>query len=161
MPITLTAASFVADSIALLGLGSSAALGPPFYNPMTSQIVNLAGGPFAFAFSMPDNAVLNSFAMFFTNSAGLTLTETLTVGAQIFSSPAPPTNTFNGLATTPIEVPITGIVAPGTAFFGRVTGLNLPVTAQTRLLVVFYVKTNAPSGVGTLTGYAGAGIGFM
>jgi BclB C-terminal domain-containing protein len=88
---------------------------------------------------------------------------TVTITAQLFSSPTPD-NTFTAVpgALVTLAPPLTGIVALGTISNGITTGLAIPVTAQTRLLLVFSATVTAGLDVATvISGYASAGLGIV
>jgi BclB C-terminal domain-containing protein len=53
---------------------------------------------------------------------------------------------------------LSGIVSIGTLLNGTLTGLNIPVTAQTRLMLVFSATASGLSLLNTVAGYASAGL---
>jgi len=130
----------------------------------------VASGPFIdltsqpnFAFSMPRDGTITSVAAFFsTSTAQSLLATTLTVTAQLFESTAPD-NSFVPVAGTNVILspPLTGVVGIGTVSKGIVTGLNIPVTAQTRLVMVYFVNASGVFLVDTISGYAGAGVNIQ
>lgn len=80
--------------------------------------------------------------------------------AQLYSS-ATPDNIFSPIPGTAVTLApaLTGVlVPPGTTSNGILTGLNIPVTAQTRLLLVFSATATGLTLVNTVAGYGSAGV---
>ena len=84
---------------------------------------------------------------------------TVTVNAQIYQS-ATPNNVFSPIAGTLISLTpsLTGVISVGTLLNGALTGLSIPVTAQTRLMLVFSATAGGLSLINTVAGYASAGL---
>jgi BclB C-terminal domain-containing protein len=112
-----------------------------------------------FAFSVPRAGTITSIAAYFSTTLALALVgTTITISAQLYSSTTPD-NTFSPIGTPVTLAPaLTGILAVGTVSNGILTGLSLPVTTQTRLLMVFSSTAAGLSLVNTVEGYASAGI---
>ena len=113
-----------------------------------------------FAFSAPRDGTITSIAAYFSTAAALTLVgTTITITAQLFSSPTPD-DTFTAVpgATVTLAPALTGIVAIGAVSNGITTGLAIPVTAQTRLLLVFSATAAGVTLINTVLGYASAGL---
>ncbi|MGG1672127.1 exosporium glycoprotein BclB-related protein, partial [Paenibacillus sp. NRS-1783] len=143
----------------LIGFGSSAT-GISLLGGVIDLTGTLVGPLINFAFSVPRDGVITSIAGYFSTTAALTLVgSTATITAQLFSSTTPD-NTFTAVpgATVTLAPPLTGIIALGTISNGITTGLAIPVTAQTRLLLVFSATATGLSLVNTVVGYASAGI---
>lgn len=90
------------------------------------------------AFSVPRDGTLTSVSTFFTLTSAMSLVGTsITVSCSVFSSPTPDNNfaAVPGTLTT-LAPSLTGIVSLGTTMSGILTGLNIPVTAETRLMLV-------------------------
>lgn len=112
------------------------------------------------AFSVPRAGVITSLSGMFSTTVGLSLIgTTLNVQAQLFSAPAG-SNSFAPVpgAVVNLAPGITGIVAIGTTASGITTGLNIPVAAGTRLLLVYSATATGIGLLNTLTGYASAGV---
>lgn len=113
------------------------------------------------AFSMPRDGTITSMAAYYSVGAALTLVgSTVTVTAQLYSSPTP-NDTFAPVpgATVTLAPALTGIVAVGATSNGEVTGLSIPVTSQTRLMMVFSASVTAGIDIATiLSGFASAGL---
>lgn len=158
LPITLTTiAGGLAGLPAFVGFGSSAQgltlLGS------TIDITNASGTLSNFAFQVPRAGVITSFSAFFSTTAALSLVgSTVTVTAQIYQS-ATPNNVFSPIAGTLISLSpsLTGIISIGTLLNGALTGLNILVTAQTRLMLVFSASASGLTLLNTVAGYASAG----
>ncbi|HCD43190.1 MAG TPA: collagen-like repeat preface domain-containing protein, partial [Lachnoclostridium sp.] len=87
---------------------------------------------------------------------------TVTVTAQLFQS-ATPNNTFVAVpgAVVTLSPPLTGLISIGSISSGVTTGLNIPVTVGTRLLLVFSAEVTAGLDLAaTIAGYASAGLGI-
>ena len=156
-PITLTTTQADSDGVpAFIGFGASAPgkdiIGA---NIDITTLPNLA-------FSMPRDGTINSFSAYFSTSDTIDLTgATATIGAVIYRSTTPD-NVFTvieetGIALTPN---ISGVVAPGTILSGSLTNLNIPVTANTRLLIVFTSRAVGANFNNNILGYASASIGI-
>jgi BclB C-terminal domain-containing protein len=114
-----------------------------------------------FAFSMPRDGTITSLSAYFSVAGALTLIgSTITVTAQLYSS-ATPSNTFTAVpgATVTLAPSLTGLVTLGAVLSGITTGLSIPVTAGTRLLLVFTPAVTAGLDIATaITGTASAGL---
>ena len=159
LPISLTTiVGGLAGIPAFVGFGSSApgltVLGS------TNNITNASGTLSNFAFQVPRAGIITSFSAFFSTTAALSLIgSTVTVNAQIYQS-ATPDNIFSPIAGTLISLApsLTGVIAIGTLLNGVLTGLNIPVAAQTRLMLVFSATASGLTLVNTVAGYASAGL---
>ncbi|MDE7053017.1 MAG: bclB domain-containing protein [Lachnospiraceae bacterium] len=159
LPVALTTiAGGLAGLPAFVGFGSNVqgltVLGS------TINITNAAGTLSNFAFQVPRDGTITSFSAFFSTTAALSLVgSTVTVNAQIYQSTAP-NNIFSPIAGTLINLApsLSGIVSIGTLLNGALTGLSIPVTAQTRLMLVFSATASGLSLINTVAGYASAGL---
>ena len=110
---------------------------------------------------MPRDGTITDIAAFFSAAVALTLVgSTVTVTAQLYQSTTPD-NTFTAIpgALVNLAPPYTGVVAIGQISSGTTTGLNIPVTAGTRLLLVFSAAVTAGLDIATtLTGNASGGV---
>ena len=112
------------------------------------------------AFSAPRTGTITSIAAYFSVVTGLSLLgTTITVHAQLYSSPTP-NNTFSPISAAVVNLSPTigGIISIGNITSGITSGLSIPVTAGTRLLMVFSITSSGVSLANTLTGYASAGV---
>jgi len=124
------------------------------------DITNASGTLSNFAFQVPRAGIITAFSAFFSTTAALSLIgSTVTVNAQIYQSTTP-NNVFTPIAGTLINLTpsLTGVISIGTLLNGALTGLNIPVTAQTRLMLVFSAAASGLSLVNTVVGYASAGL---
>ncbi|PNQ83340.1 exosporium glycoprotein BclB-related protein [Paenibacillus polymyxa] len=157
--ILTTIAGGLVGTTSLIGFGSSAT-GISLVGGIIDLTGTLVGSVINFAFSVPRGGVITSIAGYFSTTAALTLLgSSVSITAQLFSSPTP-NNTFIAVpgATVTLTPPLTDIVALGTTSSGIATGLAIPVTAQTRLLMVFSATATGISLVNTVVGYASAGV---
>jgi BclB C-terminal domain-containing protein len=141
-----------------IGFGNSTTslttLGP------TIDLTGATGTSLDFAFSVPRSGTITSIAAFFSTTAALALVgSTITITAQLYSSTTPD-NTFSPVAGTLVTLSpaLTGALAAGAVSNAILTGLSIPVTAQTRLLMVFSATAAGLSLINTIDGYASAGV---
>ncbi|MEO2259266.1 exosporium glycoprotein BclB-related protein [Paenibacillus amylolyticus] len=142
-----------------IGFGSSAT-GVSILGGTIDLTGTIVGPLINFAFSVPRDGVITSIAAYFSTTAALALVgSTVTITAQLFSSPTPD-NAFTAVpgAVVTLAPPLTGIIALGSISNGITTGLAIPVTAQTRLLLVFSATATGLSLVNTVVGYASGGV---
>ncbi|WKB34799.1 exosporium glycoprotein BclB-related protein [Terrilactibacillus sp. S3-3] len=142
----------------LVGFGSSA-VGVSLAGS-TIDLTGAAGTLLNFAFSVPRDGTITSIAAYFSTTAALSLVgSTMTITAQLYSSPTP-NNLFTPIpgAFVTLAPPLTGIISIGAISSGITTGLTIPVTSETRLLLVFSATASGLSLVNTAAGYASAGI---
>ena len=113
-----------------------------------------------YAFSVPRNGTITSLAAFFSTTAALSLVgSTITITAQLYESTTP-SNTFTPMAgaVATLAPALTGILAIGTISSGLTSDLSIPVTAGTRLLLVFSATAAGLSLANTVAGYVSAGL---
>lgn len=159
LPVALTSIlGGLAGLPAFVGFGSSAqgltALGASI------DITNPAGTLTNFAFEMPRAGTITSFTAYFSTTLALSLVgSSVTVTAQIYQSTTP-NNVFTPIAGTSLALSpaLTGAVAVGTILTGSLTGLNIAVPSQARLMLVYSITSAGLSLVNTVTGYASAGL---
>eukprot|EP01133_Synstelium_polycarpum_P010054 gene10054-11728_t len=116
-----------------------------------------------FAFSMPSSGTIKSISAYFSNTVALALVgSTVTITAQLYSS-STPNNTFTPIpgASVTLAPSQTGVLSIGSVSNGITSGLSIPVTPETRLLMVFSATAVGLSLVNTVTGYASAGVAFQ
>ena len=112
--------------------------------------------------SMPRDATITSFSAYDSTSVALSLVATtITVQAQLYSSPTPD-NTFTPIpgAVVTLAPSLTGVISIGSVSNGTTTGLSIPVTDQTRLMVVFSASATGISTTNTITAFTSAGVGI-
>jgi BclB C-terminal domain-containing protein len=111
-------------------------------------------------FSLPRDAKITSLAAFFSTTGTLVLTgTTVAITAQLYKA-APATTVFTPVleASVTLTPSLTGTVSAGTVSSGQITGLSIPITAGTRLLMVFSITAAGTSLINTVVGYASAGL---
>lgn len=159
LPVVLTTiAGGLTGTTSLVGFGSSAT-GVSLLGG-TIDLTGAAGTLLNFAFSVPRSGTIKSMSAFFSNTAALSLIgTTVTITAQLYSSTTP-NNTFTAVpgASVTLGPSLTGIISLGSVSNGITTGLNIPVTAQTRFLLVFSTTATGISLLTTTAGYASAGL---
>ena len=113
-----------------------------------------------YAFMMPRDGTITSISAYFTNTTAAALVgTTLTVTAQLYTSTTPD-NTFTPVpgAVVTLSPAYTGVIGIGSISNGIITGLSIPVTSQTRLLMVYSISAAGVSLVNTISGYGSAGL---
>ncbi len=159
IPISLTTiAGGLAGIPAFIGFGSSA----PGLTVLGSNIdlTNPSGTLTNFAFSMPRAGTITSISAYFSTTAALSLIgSSITIRAQLYVS-STPNNLFVPIpgAVVNLAPSLTGTISIGDISSGITTGLSIPVTAQSRLLMVFSATSSGLSLINTVVGYASAGI---
>lgn len=116
-----------------------------------------------FAFSMPRDGTITDIAAFFSVTIGVTLLDTtVTITAQLYSAPEG-SNTFTPVpgATVTLAPALTGLINLGDTASGITTGLNIPVSAGTRLLMGFSTTATGLTLITATTGYASAGVNIV
>lgn len=159
-PVVLTTVlGGLLNTSSLVGFGSSAT-----GVSIAGGTVDLTGGSGILlntAFSMPRDGIIESISAYFSNTVALSLLgSTVTITAQLYQSTTPD-NTFTAVpgALVTLAPPFTGILAIGTISNGITTGLSIPVTAQTRLLMVYSANVTAGIDIASaISGYASGGV---
>ncbi|GAB3996679.1 hypothetical protein GCM10028807_39850 [Spirosoma daeguense] len=154
LPITIaTLPGGSVGTVASLGFGSSvSALVPIGGNIVLSIQANSA-------FSIPRNGTITSLSAYFSASL-LTLVSSgsATVTAQLYQSTTP-NNTFSPIpGATVVFPPFTSTISIGTTRNGITNGLNIPVTAGTRVMLVYSVTASGITLPITVVGHASAGV---
>ena len=141
----------------LIGFGSSALalsnLGP------TIDITGVGGNTLLnFGFSTPRDGTITSLAAYYSTTAVLTIVGSqITITAQLYSS-LTPDNVFSPIGSAVILTILGPAAFPiGTIRSGRVS-FSTPVTAETRLLLVFSATETGGTLINAVIGYASAGI---
>lgn len=123
----------------------------------TTTITNLA-------FFMPRAGIITSLAAYFSTTVSLSLgTTTVTLTAQMYQSTTPD-NVFTPVAGALVQLSPTfsGSVGIGSISHGIISGLNISVSANTRLLLVFSADVTSGLDIATtITGYASAGLSIL
>lgn len=113
------------------------------------------------SFSMSSAGTLTSITAYFSSTAALSLVgSTVTITAQVYTSTTP-NNVFTAVpgAVVTLAPALTGAISIGTISNGITTGLNIPLAAGTRVLVVFSSNVTAGIDIATaIIGYGSAGI---
>lgn len=126
----------------------------------TIDLTNPAGTQTNFAFSVPRAGTITDIAVFFSVTVPLAIPgTTITINAELYQSTIPD-NIFTAVAGTSVNLSpaLTDPVVIGNISKGLLTGLSIPVTPETRLLLVFTATAAGASLINTITGYASAGI---
>lgn len=158
-PVTLTTiAGGLVGTPAFIGFGSSAP-GLSIAGD-TIDLTNPSGTLTNFAFTMPRDGVITAIDVFFSTTAALSLVGTsITITAQLYESIAP-NNTMTAIPGTAVALTpaLTGTLSVGNISKGILTGLSIPVPAQTRLMLVLTATASGVNLVNTIAGYTSAGL---
>jgi len=153
-----TIAGGLAGTVGVIGFGNASTTALLLGN--TVDITGAAGTLLNMAFSVPRAGTITSIAGYFSTTLALNLLgTTITITAQLYSSTAP-NNSFAPIpgAVVTLAPPLTGTLALGTISSGVATGLSIPVTAGTRLLMVYTATATGLSLLNTVAGYASGGV---
>jgi BclB C-terminal domain-containing protein len=138
---------------AALGFGS-ASTDIPLVVPTidAAQLTNVA-------FSVPRDGIITSISGFFSTTVALSLIGApVSVQFQLYQAP-PGSNTFSAIpGATATLSPMSGLIVIGTTSFGTTSGLSIPVTAGSRLLLVSSVFAPGSPFILSVIGYASAGV---
>ncbi|WP_420148840.1 exosporium glycoprotein BclB-related protein [Spirosoma sp.] len=154
MPVTMLTGPTRAAS--LPGFGNAAS---------TVYIINgaidLSGGGgnlLHFAFPAPRSGTITSIAGFFSSTATFTATTPVTITAQVYQATGS-SSSFTPIsgAVLTLTPTLSGTVSVNTTGAGLISGLSIPVTAGTRLLLVFTASTSG-STVIAVNGYVSGGV---
>lgn len=160
-PITIIAQSLgnqASRTSGLVGFGNSVS---GISQSSAGATIDLSGGSgqvLNFAFSVPRTGMLTSIAAYFSTISGSENSSVAIVTAQLYQSTT--NNLFEPISGTDLTLTGTSIRR------GIISSLSVPVTAGTRLLLVFSItSTRVSQGGGaatnpqaTLVGYASAGV---
>ncbi len=144
----------------MVGFGNSAPT--VFAFGTTIDLTGAAGTLLNFAYSVPRDGIITSISAFFSTAVEvfISIVGSATITAQLYSSPTPDNNftPIPGAIVTLTPFLSGGLVPIGTISNGLTTGLAIPVTAQTRLLMVYSITTTGLTVATIVTGYASAGV---
>lgn len=150
----------LAGTSSVVGFGSSAT-GVSVLNGGIIDLTGAGGTALNYAFSAPRSGIITSLSAYFSTALALPpmFGSTLIVTAQLYRSSGPD-NIFTALpgAVVTLAPALSGVVILGAVSNGISTGLNIPVNAQDRLLLVFSLNVSGSPIVTTVAGYASAGL---
>jgi BclB C-terminal domain-containing protein len=142
-------------TVAAIGFGAGASS----ILPVGGQL--LLSGLVSEAFSMPRSGVITSIAAYFSSTVGLSLLgSTVTITAQLYRSTTPD-DVFTAIPGTAVTLSpsLTGNVLVGARAFGLLSGLNIAVSANTRLMLVFSASVTGGTPIAAaIAGIASAGV---
>ncbi|MGG4498798.1 exosporium glycoprotein BclB-related protein [Brevibacillus reuszeri] len=158
-PVLLASELFGAvGTIGLIGFGTNGTLLSVIGGP-----INLTGALGLLvneAFSMPRDGILNSISAYYSTTEAINLVGVITITAWVYTSPTP-NNIFNPVAS----VDLAPTLGPGSVGLGAISSVtttlpDIPVTAGTRILIVFTAETGGLDIDTFVGGYASAGLGI-
>lgn len=158
-PITMTTiAGGLVGTVALMGFGNSiSSIG------LVSGNVDLMATPgtaINYGFSIPRAATIKSITAMYANSALLSLIGTnITITAQVYVA-NPLSSIFSPVpgAQVTLTPNLTGNIVIGYTAQGIISNLNIAITPQSRVLLVYSATATGLSLINSITGYASAGI---
>ena len=154
-PVVLTTLlNGLSGTVAPIGFGNSeSGISPTGGNIDATNIPNMA-------FSVPRDGTITSLSAFFSNTVGLNILGTsITVTAQLYSSTAPDNIFYPVAGATVILAPaLTGILALGSISHGITSGLSIPISAGTRLMLVYSTQSSGLTPFSTVSGYVSGGV---
>jgi BclB C-terminal domain-containing protein len=160
LPVTLTTiAGGLAGTGAMVGFGNS--LSGVVLSAANIDITGGTGLNVNFGFVIPRSGTIKSISAFLSSTAALSLIgTTVVVKAQLYQSTTTTSNQFIPVpgAVVTLGPSFTGSLSLGTTCSGITNGLSIPVTAQSRYLLVFSSSATGLSLLTTVVGYASAGV---
>ena len=152
-PVTMRNGAIKAGS--LVGFGNAVS---EVY--LLNGAIDLSGGGGAllnFAFSVPRSGTITSIAGYFSNVAAFTTSSPVSITAQVYQATGA-TNSFTPVsgAIATLTPALSGTVSTNTTSSGLISGLNIPVTAGSRLLLVFSLSSSNSTAV--INGYVSGGV---
>jgi BclB C-terminal domain-containing protein len=157
-PATVTTlVSGLESTVALVGFGNSIS-----GIALAGSVIDLTGGSginLNYGFYMPRSGVVKSISAVFSNVASLSLIgTTVTLKVQLYSNSTG--NSFSPVvgASAVLSPGLTGVVSLGNKFSGTINGLSIPVSSQTRLLLVVSATASGISLANIVVGYVSAGV---
>lgn len=155
LPIELsTILNGVAGTYSFVGFGSSAKGATALGDMINFSVTN-------YAFCMPKASTISAISAYFDTTVALSLLGTnITVRAELYFSD---TNCFRVLpdAFVDLSPTLNGIINIGSQVKGTRSGLNIPVSEGTRLLMIFSVRASGLSLVNSVLGFASAGVAIV
>lgn len=159
----LTVLNNLLRTVGLIGFVNSAQL----TNVANINLLDISGSiallSLNFAFVLPRDGTITSLAGFYSNVVSMDLPlETETITIALYSAPIG-SNAFTPLGVQTVLSPaFTGTVGLGDIATGITNNISVPVTAQTRLLLVSFLTSTATVPItGSLTGYISAGVNII
>jgi BclB C-terminal domain-containing protein len=110
-----------------------------------------------YAFSLPRDGVISSLSGYLAATAGLTLLTPLTYRLQVYSSTGP-SEVFAPIPGALVDIVIPTTITVGSTYNNVTTGLNIPVTTETRLLLVASATGGGLLVAGSVVGSVSAGL---
>ena len=110
-----------------------------------------------YAFSMPRDGTITALAAYLSATAILALLAPLTYTVQVYSSTTPD-DIFSPVPGAVVNIVIPASIAIGDTFNDIATGLSIPVTEQTRLLLVASATGGGLILGGSVVGFVSAGL---
>ncbi|MES2650034.1 MAG: exosporium glycoprotein BclB-related protein [Bacteroidota bacterium] len=149
-----TNANGTPDDMALIGFGNNS------FIKNNSGNIELTGSNRNYAFVMPRDGTITALSAHFTLTTPFTSFATMLISAQLYISPAD-SDVFTPVPLQLTTIPSLSFALPGTTTRGITTGLSIPVTAQSRILLVFYAFSFGDLAANTVVGFASAGLNIQ
>ena len=156
-PILMTTmAGGLAETPSFIAFGANE-IGPVMTSPVDLQ------GSSSMAFSLPRDGTITSISAYFNNLQEIDLTDSaITITVELYQSTVP-NEIFTLIPGTSFTLSpsLSGIVAVGFSASGSISGLNIPVTENSRILLVYSIAATGESLVHTVVGVASAGVTIL
>ena len=152
MPVTMALRSGGLNVTSLVGFGHSVS---SVY--VLNGAIDLSGGGGAllnFAFPVPRSGTITAISGFFSNVASVAITGSVSITAQLYQSTGNSFTPISGAIVT-LAPALTGTAAVNATSSGLASGLAIPITAGTRLLLVFSLSTASAN---SISGYVSGGV---
>ncbi|GAB4024040.1 exosporium glycoprotein BclB-related protein [Spirosoma koreense] len=153
-PVTMRGGSV--KSVSLVGFGNSTST---VY--LINGAIDLTGGGGSlvnFAFPVSQSGTIRSIAGYFNNVTPFTPATSVTITAQLYQATGT-SNSFTPISGAVVNLTpvLNGTVAAGAGSNGLTSGLAIPVTAGTRLLLVFSLTVGGQTVI-TVDGYVSGSV---
>jgi len=156
--ITVGTAPFsFSRSIGLVGFGNS-----------VTTTAFVSGGPLSLsngpnlAFVVPSSGIITDISGFFSSNSTHNGSSNITINCLVYISDAFNSNNFNPVAGGAVTISpnYLSVTPPGTTATGTLSGLNIPVTAGSRIMMVVSAADN-PFFTSSISGYFSGGINMV
>jgi len=143
------------DTVAIIGFGASTT------TTLSGGSIDESSIP-AYSFVVPRSGTITDMSAFFSTTTGQNfIGTTVFITAQLYQASGN-TNTFTPVTGGMVTLsPLSGVLPSGVTVFGTTSGLSIPVTAGTRLMLVFSANATGITLVNTIPGHATGGVNIQ
>lgn len=127
---------------------------------LTGTTLNLLGDANGVAITIPYNCVIKTISFNYYNSVALSLIgSTLSLHLQIYKASAI-SNSYEPISQSTVTNQLTGIINIGYTASNSLSNLNIPISANEKIVVLISATATGLSLVNTSTGFVSASIGL-